>query len=57
MADPFDSSRKKIVTRDEKRPIHAPLPSISSEMGILSTSPVNDTLVFLLSIPEVPSNT
>lgn len=34
-----------------------PLPSISSEMAILSTSPVNDTRVFLLSIPDVPSNT
>lgn len=35
----------------------SPLPSISSEMAILSTSPVKDTLVFRLSIPDVPSNT
>ena len=32
-------------------------PNMSSDTGIFNTSPVNSTVVFLLSIPEVPSNT
>uniref|UniRef100_A0A0A9E999 Vacuolar ATP synthase subunit B n=1 Tax=Arundo donax TaxID=35708 RepID=A0A0A9E999_ARUDO len=32
-------------------------PSISSETGVFRTSPVNCTVVYLLSIPEVPSKT
>lgn len=42
---------------ERKTSAHSPLPNISSEIAILSTSPVKDTLVFRLSIPEVPSNT
>lgn len=32
-------------------------PSISSEIAILSTSPVNSQCVWRLSMPSVPSNT